>query len=133
MKLNRAHIPAILWTLFIGSSCLIPASAFKDFSFDSLFQVDKVIHLTLYFFFVLLWALALPHTKKNTITLLIVGISYGILIEVLQGSMHLGRSYELDDIIANTVGAILGALCIGFVKRKMPFIKKYLPFASYLY
>jgi glycopeptide antibiotics resistance protein len=133
MKLSRAHIPAILWTLLIGSSCLISASAFKDFSFDSLLQIDKVIHLTLYFFFVLFWALSIPHTKWNTLALLATGILYGILIEVLQGAMHLGRSYDIDDIIANTVGAILGALCIGFVKRKMPFIKKYLPFASYLY
>jgi len=50
----------------------------------------------------------MPHNKKNSLILLGVGIGYGILIEVLQGSMHLGRSYEVDDIIANTVGAILG-------------------------
>ena len=75
----------------------------------------------------------MPHNKKNSLILLGVGIGYGILIEVLQGSMHLGRSYEVDDIIANTVGAILGVLTIGFVKRKMPFIKKYLPFVRNLY
>ncbi|PCJ63915.1 MAG: hypothetical protein COA58_14890 [Bacteroidetes bacterium] len=133
MKLSRAHIPAIIWTILIGSSCLVPAATFRSFSFDSLIQVDKLIHLILYLLFVLFWALAIPSSKKNTLILLITGVSYGILIEILQGSMHLGRSYELDDIIANTIGAILGVISIRFVKRKIPFLKKYLPFVSKLY
>lgn len=134
MKLRRAQIPAILWTLFIASSCLLPASAFKSFSFDSLIQVDKLVHLVLYITFVVLWYLAWPSWKTNySFILLIIGILYGVLIEILQSEMSLGRSYDVADILANTAGAILGVILIPFISRKLPLIKKYLPFLDKLY
>ncbi|MGB0850300.1 MAG: VanZ family protein [Bacteroidia bacterium] len=134
MKLRRAQIPAILWTLFIASSCLLPASAFKSFSFDSLIQVDKLVHLVLYITFVVLWYLAWPSWKTNySFILLVIGILYGVLIEILQSEMSLGRSYDVADILANTAGAILGVILIPFISRKLPLIKKYLPFLDKLY
>ena len=101
MKVNRAILPAVLWTLFIASSCLLPASAFKKFTFDSLSQLDKLIHLILYVVFVMLWALSLKRvlTIKEKLVLLLVSVAYGVLIEVLQSAMALGRAYDIDDII----------------------------------
>ena len=134
MRLKGALFLAIAWTALIASSCLISASAFKAFTFDNIFQLDKILHLTLYYVFIVLWSLV---SKVNTVrqkcVLLIVGIAYGVLIEVLQAAMSLGRSYELDDIIANTIGCVLGVLSISYIKRKLPLIKKYLPFMSKLY
>ena len=134
MRLKGALFLAIAWTALIASSCLIPASAFKAFTFDSIFQLDKILHLTLYYVFIVLWSLASKViTVRQKYVLLIVGIAYGVLIEVLQATMSLGRSYELDDIIANTIGCVLGVLSISYIKRKLPLIKKYLPFMSKLY
>lgn len=135
MTTIRAHVPAILWTLFIASSCLLPASAFRQFTFDSLFEIDKVVHLVLYFVFVVLWAISFPEqfSKRQKIILGAVSIGYGVLIEVLQSVMALGRAYDIDDIIANTVGCILGLLSISFVRRKMPLLKNRLPFLRNLY
>ena len=134
MRLKGALFLAIAWTALIASSCLMPASAFKAFTFDSIFPLDKILHLTLHYVFIVLWSLV---SKVNTVrqkcVLLIVGIAYGVLIEVLQATMSLGRSYELDDIIANTIGCVLGVLSISYIKRKLPLIKKYLPFMSKLY
>jgi VanZ family protein len=130
VKVNRAILPAVLWTLFIASSCLLPASAFKKFTFDSLSQLDKLIHLILYVVFVMLWALSLKRvlTIKEKLVLLLVSVAYGVLIEVLQSAMALGRSYDIDDIIANTVGCFLGILLMSFIARKMPLLKNRLPF-----
>ncbi|HAV26135.1 MAG TPA: hypothetical protein DCX01_08155 [Bacteroidetes bacterium] len=134
MQLKGALFVAIAWTALIASSCLMPASAFKAFTFDSIFQLDKILHLTLYYVFIVLWSLVSKViTVRQKYVLLIVGIAYGVLIEVLQASMPLGRSYELDDIIANTIGCVLGVLSISYIKRKLPLIKKYLPFMSKLY
>ncbi|MFT5055366.1 MAG: glycopeptide antibiotics resistance protein [Pseudoalteromonas distincta] len=134
MQLKRALFVAIAWTALIASSCLMPASAFKAFTFDSIFQLDKILHLTLYYVFIVLWSLVSKViTVRQKYVLLIVGIAYGVLIEVLQAAMSLGRSYELDDIIANTIGCVLGVLSISYIKRKLPLIKKYLPFMSKLY
>jgi glycopeptide antibiotics resistance protein len=134
MQLKRALFVAIAWTALIASSCLMPASAFKAFTFDSIFQLDKILHLTLYYVFIVLWSLVSKvNTVRQNYVLLIVGIAYGVLIEVLQAAMSLGRSYALDDIIANTIGCVLGVLSISYIKRKLPLIKKYLPFMSKLY
>jgi len=130
----RAKILAIVWTVLIATSCLLPASTFKEFSFDSLIGIDKIIHLTIYFGFVILWALVTDQlTFKYRIILLSVGISYGILIEILQANMSLGRSYDLADIIANSIGCVLGIISIDFVRKKLPLLKKYLPFLNKLY
>jgi VanZ family protein len=134
MKLHRAHVLAVLWTIFIASSCLLPAAAFRSFSFDTLLELDKVIHFVLYAVFILLWALAIRDiSMKQKITLLLIGVTYGILIEVLQSTMALGRSYDIGDIVSNTVGCIIGVILITFVQRTVPLLKKYLPFLNKLY
>ena len=134
MHITKAHIPAIGWTLLIASSCLLPAAAFKDIEF-TLFELDKLVHLILYFAFVILWAISIPRelTKGEKKKLVAVGVGYGVLIEVLQSTMSLGRAYDIDDIIANTAGCILGLFCISFIKRKMPLLKNRLPFLRHLY
>ena len=134
MKLHRAYVLAVLWTIFIASSCLLPAAAFRSFSFDTLLELDKVIHFVLYAVFILLWALAISDVSmKQKIGLLLIGVTYGILIEVLQSTMALGRSYDIGDIVSNTVGCIVGVILITFVQRTVPLLKKYLPFLNKLY
>ncbi|MBT8327430.1 MAG: VanZ family protein [Bacteroidia bacterium] len=137
MGLTKAHIPAIAWTLFIATSCLLPASVFEDFTFDSLFELDKLIHLILFFTFFVLWALAINQRVKITfnekIILLIISILYGIMIELIQSLTHHGRSYELGDVIANTIGSVIGVITIGILIKKLPLIKKHLPFLQKLY
>ncbi len=137
MKFSKLTIIAILWTLLIGTSCLIPASTFKPFSFDSFLQLDKLIHLILFFGWVTLWLLSIYKTEKLTFRkkgqLLFLGIFYGVLIEFLQSSMNLGRSFEVDDMLADGAGALLGVLCIDFLIKHMSFFKKYVPFVKSIY
>ena len=129
MKLNRARIFAIIWTAFIVSSCLLPASVFEPFSFQSLIGLDKIIHLTLYFIFVQLWALSGENlSQKNKAVVLISGIIFGTLIEFLQSALNNGRSFEIDDMIANTVGCILGIMLLTITQNMLQLLKKYLPF-----
>jgi VanZ family protein len=134
MKLHRAHIFAILWTLFIASSCLLPATTFRSFSFDTLLELDKIVHFVLYAVFTIFWGVSIKDIKlKQKIALLLTGIIYGILIEVLQSSMALGRSYDIGDIVSNTIGCVIGVILITFVQRTVPLLKKYLPFLNKLY
>ena len=129
MKLKRARIPAIVWTAFIASSCLLPASLFKPFSFESLLELDKLIHLVLYFVFVQLWTLNLEKiNRRNKLIILLIGIIYGILIEFMQSAMNIGRSFEIDDMIANALGCILGIIFMTITQNSLALIKKYLPF-----
>lgn len=129
MKLIRARILAIVWSAFIASSCLLPPSLFKPFTFHNLLRLDKFIHLVLYFVFVQLWILNLEKiNRKNKLVILLIGIIYGIFIEVMQSAMNIGRSYEIDDMIANTLGCILGIIFMTITQNSLALIKKYLPF-----
>jgi hypothetical protein len=134
VPIKKGRLLAFLWTGLIATSCLLPASVFREFTFDALLGLDKLIHFTLYIGLILLWTLSSEHlSNKNVYLLLVIAICYGILIEVLQASMALGRSYQWDDIIANTIGCILGVLLIPFFRKNMPLLKNYLPFLNKLY
>lgn len=129
MNTKGVRISATIWTVFIASSCLLPSAIFKPFSFQGLFQFDKIIHLILFFVFVQLWALKLKkEDQKNKIIILLIGIAYGAIIEYLQSAMNVGRSFEVDDMIANTIGCILGVVLLTITQNLLPLLKKYLPF-----
>jgi glycopeptide antibiotics resistance protein len=42
---------------------------------------------------------------------------YGVLMEILQRTMHNGRSFDFKDMIANLTGAILGLLIYKFLDK----------------
>ena len=97
----------------------------------SLFQLDKIIHILLYFVFVQLWALNLKkEEQKNKIIILLIGIAYGVIIEYLQITMNMGRNFEIGDMIANTIGCILGVVLLTITQNLLPLLKKYLPFRT---
>lgn len=80
---------------------------------------DKLVHLIFYFtasalgcmFFRELSRGKIRKKKVFWITPVLLMI-YGIIIEVVQGSFTSYRSAELLDVLANTLGAVLGTLFI---------------------
>jgi glycopeptide antibiotics resistance protein len=46
--------------------------------------------------------------EKAVLITIISAISYGVLIEVLQEVMNLGRSFDALDIVADSVGVMFG-------------------------
>jgi len=42
--------------------------------------------------------------------IVIFSVSWGTMMEIFQYLMHLGRSFDLYDIVGNSVGTILGVL-----------------------
>ena len=62
---------------------------------------------------------------KKTHQILIVSILISLTAELIQ--FKIGRAFDIDDIILNVIGAILGFLCykgIRNIKRKLPSILK---------
>lgn len=80
---------------------------------------DKVVHFFFYFTASVLGCLFVREQtsgkiKKSKVLLITVFglIIYGIIIEVIQSSFTTYRSGELWDVLANSLGAILGILFI---------------------
>lgn len=123
---------AILWMMGIACASFIPGNEFKGDGVDGL---DKVIHL--FFYLMLTFILAIANLRQSCITkrawnpVLMATISsffYGILIEIFQGTVFVSRSFEIMDVLANTLGTLSGAflfyLIFGNPKYYMPWNTK---------
>lgn len=107
---------AIIWTVLITGLSLITIKA--DVS-SSLQSKDKLVHFIFYFLFVLFWANSFKTTNKFFfVIILIVAFAYGILIEVMQECFTLNRKAEINDVLANFMGAITAFLLISLKNRK---------------
>lgn len=68
--------------------------------------IDKVIHLSIFAFLGFVFRGSFP---KTTFTIFIcIMLIYAFLTEILQEEMHLGRSMEALDILADTIGVLIG-------------------------
>jgi VanZ family protein len=92
------------WMLIIGSfvASLVPAHDLPTMGGIS----DKLEHVVGYLVLALWFAGIYPKSRYPMIGfgLLIMGI----VIEALQGAMHLGREADLRDVYANAVGVVCG-------------------------
>ena len=108
---------SLMYLCCIAVLSLLPPN---DFPKLPLFPgADKIVHLIMYLGLVLLacWAMHAEVKKKWYFIVTLFGISWGVLMEVFQYIMHLGRSFEFYDIIANSIGALFGVLIFFLLAR----------------
>lgn len=108
-SLTAVCLLAILW-LTLASKPL------GDNEIELFPNADKVAHTIMFggfTFCILLDYLRLRDWKKPTLKIevisIIASISLGVITEILQLSMHAGRSGDALDILADSIGAILTA------------------------
>ena len=75
---------------------------------------DKIFHVLAYIFLVLLWHFTLHSLKipKAIFIAVLFSISYGIIIEVIQGQLTTVRNFDLLDVLANCIGVAIASLFI---------------------
>lgn len=75
-------------------------------------QADKIVHLGFYTVFSILWFLylriAIKDTKKLFLSVFLLSVFFGILIEICQSVFTENRQADVKDAIANTLGTLLG-------------------------
>jgi VanZ family protein len=117
----KPYLPALLWLIFVTGISVTPGVPMPKFD---LFSPDKLGHVAAYGLLsgLLFWGFfrskkRLPNWKEG---LLIFGFStvYGILLEFVQGAFIPGRFYEVDDMIANAVGAALAWVAARFISKR---------------
>ncbi len=85
----------------------------KDVPDISLFEgFDKFVHLCLYlgFAWLLCWSLHIEKKPSFYYLILLLCIIWGLLMEISQYVMHIGRSFEWLDMISNTSGSLMGVI-----------------------
>ena len=101
-----------LYLALITTLSLLPS---RDFSgIDAPPWADKLVHAGMYAGFVILSAWALWERGPTHVRWLALAAAaafgYGMLMELAQDAMALGRVYSTTDMLANAAGAALGAL-----------------------
>ena len=77
--------------------------------------IDKIIHLSIFAFLGFSYKAAFP--KSSFSIFIYIMLIYAFLTEILQEEMHLGRSMEFYDIIADTTGVLLGFYLFNKIKN----------------
>ena len=111
-------ILAICWTLLITFLSLVSIKDGPELPFSF---ADKIIHGIIYFVFTISWFLAFskkeitPFLLKNALVISVLfSVFYGILMEILQGTLAEDRQGDWQDALANALGAILAGILIKY-------------------
>lgn len=119
----RYNLFGIVWALIILMLILMPGNNMPDTDIWSFFTFDKFAHF--FVFAVLVFLLIIGYTKQYTYTwlkfnavksALITGIAYSVILECGQALVP-QRTFDLVDLLANTVGCFLGSILFYFVYK----------------
>ncbi|OLQ75520.1 hypothetical protein BIT28_23095 [Photobacterium proteolyticum] len=119
MLVERFPLPWLAlacYCLFITYVSLIPGQGEGDLTDLKQYKIphlDKLLHIAAYWLYALLALLAMSRVSQRrwlASSLLLLLILHGVALEYLQITLTLNREASLQDIIANTVGVILGYL-----------------------
>lgn len=113
---NRAVFIAAVWTLLILVACFIPGRDVPDVHVP---LIDKWVHLVLFGGFTFLWLCIRRQPVPLTgLLVFLASVALGYLVELVQGSgITSGRSYDLYDVLADSIGGLLGVLLYFGVRR----------------
>ena len=117
---------ALIWTIVIAFLCLV---SFNNIPKVGLSNSDKYAHFTFYFVFSGLWFLYFSYRKDNFskvkrfLVVFFLSLFYGIAIEMMQYFFTETRKADIFDVLANTFGAVIGLLLIGFYQKYIQRIK----------
>ena len=115
---------SLVYTIALTYVCLMKLNKMPDVGVS---YGDKIFHLLAYALFSFLWIntfLQAFKTKKEIVIpyVAMFCIVFGIIIEVLQGTITDYRSSDVFDVVANTAGVLLTVLILSL--QKLVHIKK---------
>ncbi len=116
LELNKKYfsvIPAFIWAGIIVFMSLLPNDKLPEEVFVA---SDKFIHASIYFILTLLFFLAFVFIsnsetyndiRRKYLVSLFISLVLGILVEIAQDKMNIGRTGDWKDVIANLIGTVI--------------------------
>jgi len=120
------NVFAFFWAVIILVISIIPISGTVPFLLFGVLPIDTAIHLLLYS--TLVFILIVGFIKQYSFVRLryspilfavLFTLIYGMIIEVLQGTVILARSFEVRDILANFIGCLIGTTTYYLIYYKL--------------
>lgn len=113
MKTINPIYGALIWLTFTTVLLCLPGSAIPAHQWFEFLMVDKWVHIFLFSTLTILFSRVLDSQKYWMAAVLV--LVYGVGMEFVQKWFIVNRSFDLGDIIADGVGALVGF----FVARKL--------------
>tara|TARA_R110002124_G_scaffold17532_1_gene73009 strand:- start:26649 stop:27047 length:399 start_codon:yes stop_codon:yes gene_type:complete len=122
-KLSEARyllLIGIIYTSLITVAFLYPTEGLPKVTIPA---SDKIVHILIHGLLAFIWltysysADKYHISNKIVVVVLIVCFLYGLVIEVSQHWFTLSRQFDLLDILANTVGSLIGLLFFWIFRR----------------
>ncbi len=109
-------------TVYLAVIAMLSLMPSYDLPHFTVFKgIDKVVHICMYLGLAFLagWSFEISRERMKPLYLLLVGVfMYGVLMEILQRTMHNGREFDFKDMLANLTGAVIGLMIYRFFDRK---------------
>ena len=119
-KISNSFVPVLIWALIIVVGSILSSSKVPSIAVS-----DKGIHFVFYAIFAFLLYFPVYRTKKiafsflgSAVIVVLIGFTFGALIELVQDRYIVGRFGEWLDLVANSLGLLVGALVGVVFKRK---------------
>ena len=112
------NIIANVWIVFIAILHAIPGADVQKIIIPELLLIDKLAHIIMFMIGVYLFAVADKRQQKPQFlrNICVFFVIYGLLLEVLQGFIFVGRSADFLDWLADIIGVFLGI----WIYKKIP-------------
>ena len=102
----------VLSTIFLT----LPGTSFPSENWLSVVNFDKIVHVSIFSGMVILFCWGIYKRSKNLgkkintafIICTLLAILYGVIIEYVQKYFIPNRSFDVTDIVADSIGAIAG-------------------------
>lgn len=91
--------------------------------------VDKIAHAAIFAIFVVILMVGFNRQstsfalrRRATIVALIIAISYGAVLEGIQGMVFVQRTTDIIDLLANITGAFVGIVIFRIIYGKVTYV-----------
>lgn len=112
----------ITWALVIFILCATPGQYIPSANWLELLSFDKWVHATVFFVLQFLFMVFL-FSRKKSLTLVIVAlilcVSYGGSLEIMQAKCFSNRSADILDFIANSFGCLVAFSSYSKIKKRV--------------
>lgn len=115
----------IIWAIIILVISSFPGNKVDNVPFLNIPHIDKVIHMGMYFILSFSFLFEINNNSfyqtirlKVSIIVLILTISYGFILEILQSFLFIERSGDFYDLLANILGCIMAYFFFKFLTSR---------------